>query len=239
MNSSNYDPTFHWRRGAQIVALNWQSLDMGTMLNHGMFRGQPGWVLKPHGYRSTEDPTTTQITRRNLDLSIEFFAGQDLSLPPGDTKGNKFHPYVSCCLHVEQPGDETHNVSANDDSTDGEATSYKRTIKSSAGTSPDFGPQTIQFPQVTGIVEELSFVRYALTHPHTTIHIIIIMYILLFANDISFKIKDDKLGRDSLAAWNCIRLDRLQPGYRLLHLHDCTGFKSGGVILVKITKNMS
>lgn len=211
VNSSNLDPAFHWRRGAQIVALNWQNLDKGTMLNHGMFRGEPGWVQKPQGYRSSEEPSTP-IIRRTLDLSIEFFAAQDLSLPPGDTKEKSFHPYVTTCLHVEQPGEET-GATADDDSTDTEKNSYKRTIKSSVGVTPDFGPQTIQFPQVTGIVEELSFVR--------------------------FKIKDDELGRDSMAAWNCIRLDRLQSGYRLLHFHDCTGWRSGGVVLVKITKNIS
>lgn len=167
VNSSNYDPSFHWRRGAQIVALNWQSLDKGTMLNHGMFRGEPGWVLKPQGYRSTEDPSKVPITRCKLELSIEFFAGQHLSLPPRDTKENKFHPYVSCSLHVEQPGEEIQAVSSNDDSTDGEPTSYKRTIKSSAGVNPDFKRQTMQFPPVTGIVEELSFVRLVV-YSHTS-----------------------------------------------------------------------
>lgn len=157
VNSSNLDPTFHWRRGAQIVALNWQNLDKGTMLNHGMFRGEPGWVQKPQGYRSSEKPSTP-ITQRTLDLSIEFFAGQDLSLPPGDTKEKSFHPYVTTCLHIEQPGEEA-GAAGDDDSTDTEKNSYKRTIKSSVGVTPDFGPQTIEFPQVAGIVEELSFVR--------------------------------------------------------------------------------
>jgi hypothetical protein len=56
---------------------------------------------------------------------------------------------------------------------------------------------------------------------------------------IRFKIKDDEIGRDQLAAWTCIRLDRLREGYRLVHLHDCTGEKTGGVLLVNITKRFS
>lgn len=54
-----------------------------------------------------------------------------------------------------------------------------------------------------------------------------------------FKIKDDEIGRDPLAAWACIRLDRLREGYRLVRLHDCSGEKTGGVLLVKIIKQFS
>lgn len=54
-----------------------------------------------------------------------------------------------------------------------------------------------------------------------------------------FKIKDDEIGRDSLAAWACIRLDRLQEGFRFVHLHDCTGEHTGGVLLVRVTKSIS
>ena len=54
-----------------------------------------------------------------------------------------------------------------------------------------------------------------------------------------FKIKDDEIGRDPLAAWACIRLDRLREGHRLLHLHDCTGTKTGGILLVNIVKRFT
>lgn len=55
----------------------------------------------------------------------------------------------------------------------------------------------------------------------------------------SFKIKDDEIGPDSLAAWACIRLDRLREGYRLVHLHNDTGESSGGALLVRISKRVS
>lgn len=54
-----------------------------------------------------------------------------------------------------------------------------------------------------------------------------------------FKIKDDEIGRDSLAAWTCIRLDRLREGYRFVQLYDCTGEKSGGLLLVRVMKQAS
>lgn len=41
---------------------------------------------------------------------------------------------------------------------------------------------------------------------------------------------------DKLAAWACIRLDRLQTGYRFIDLKDARGQPSVGKLLVKIDK---
>lgn len=49
IGSSNLDPSVFWRKGIQIVALNWQRWDEGMMLNEGMFAGTGGYVLKPQG----------------------------------------------------------------------------------------------------------------------------------------------------------------------------------------------
>ncbi|KAJ5692212.1 hypothetical protein N7462_001635 [Penicillium macrosclerotiorum] len=211
VNSSNLDPSFCWRRGAQLVALNWQNVDKGMMLNHGMFFGTPGWEMKPSGYRSSE-PSPVIICRRTLDLKVEVFAAQDLALPPGNRKERNFRPYVNCQLHVEEP--EGPVVTGREDaSSDSEKSSYRRCTKSSSGRNPDFEGQTLAFPTIKGIIEDLSFVR--------------------------FKIKDDEIGRDSLAAWACIRLDRLREGFRLVHLHDRTGEKTGGILLVHIKKQVT
>lgn len=47
---------------------------------------------------------------------------------------------------------------------------------------------------------------------------------------------DDERIHDNFAAWACLRLDRLQSGYRLVHLFDCNGVQTEGVLLVKIMK---
>jgi hypothetical protein len=41
-----------------------------------------------------------------------------------------------------------------------------------------------------------------------------------------------------LAAWACIRLDRLQQGYRFIRLLDYKGLASNGLLLVKIEKTL-
>lgn len=54
-----------------------------------------------------------------------------------------------------------------------------------------------------------------------------------------FKVMDDERLSDDLAAWACFRLDRLQTGYRILHLYDANGVVSKGALLVRITKTVS
>ena len=54
-----------------------------------------------------------------------------------------------------------------------------------------------------------------------------------------FKMQDDRIGQDDLAAWACIRLDRLRGGYRFVHLLDGAGFESKGVLLVYIQKTLT
>jgi hypothetical protein len=50
---------------------------------------------------------------------------------------------------------------------------------------------------------------------------------------------DDERLSDDLAAWACFRLDRLQPGLRMLHLYDSNGVVTKGVLLVRIKKTVS
>lgn len=55
---------------------------------------------------------------------------------------------------------------------------------------------------------------------------------------IRFKIEDEALFQNPLAAWACIRLDRLCQGYRFIHLLDAKGEPTDGVLLVKINKRL-
>lgn len=147
IDSSNLDPSIFWRKGVQMVALNWQNLDMGMMLNEGMFAGEHGWVLKPPGFRSDQ---TEAIQYKTLDLKITIFGGQHLPMPPNQTLSG-FHPYIRCELHVEkemESGSET-------------TKSRKQQTGYQTGDHPNFGPEgsTLVFPTMNKVVEELSFVR--------------------------------------------------------------------------------
>ncbi|KAH9878837.1 hypothetical protein J1614_002271 [Plenodomus biglobosus] len=215
ITSSNLNPSVFWRAGVQIVALNWQRWDGAMMQNEAMFAGTAGWVLKPPGYRSDSGVgATTQKTavdHHTLDLSIEFLAGQDIPLPPEEDDPKDFKPYVKVELHVEKYEErEGEPIPGNGRSQKGE---YKIKTKTYRTTNPDFGREVVSFKGVGGVSEELTFVR--------------------------FKVMDDERLGDDLAAWACFRLDRFQPGLRMLHLYDANGVITKGVLLVRISKTVS
>ncbi len=216
------------------------------MLNEGMFAGSPGMVLKPEGrstmslevvcilitsyagYRGKKAaavatlPTQAQdsdlatqavaIPHKTLDLAITILAARSIPLPHGDGTHRSFRPYVKVDLHVEEPaerrGGRRGGVEGDGLEKEGE---YKARTKTYKGCDSDFGGETLEFKGIPGVVEELAFVRLL--------------------------VKDDELMRDDLAAWACVRLDRLRKGYRFVHLLDSRGQETEGVILVKVAKS--
>lgn len=218
VDSSNPDPSMCWRKGIQMVAMNWQSCDEGMMLNAGMFAGEDGWVLKPAGYRS-EDTSVSQldaIPPKTLDLFITVFAGQHIPLP-GDMKAKqakRFRPFVKCELHVEKP-EERPAEKVEGDAKPREC-KFKQRIGHGKTDHPEFlHDNRFQFKDIPNVVEELSFVR--------------------------FKVEDDAPGmfqRDTVAGWACIRLSRLQTGYRFIDVYDMQGNKTEGKLFVLVQKRL-
>jgi phosphatidylinositol phospholipase C, delta len=141
-----------------------------------------------------------------MDLTITVLAAQNLPLPPGDSSAKGFKPYLKVELHVEAP-EERHagRIEADGKEKEGE---YKARTKTLKGCEVDFKGEKLVFTGIPGVVEELTFVR--------------------------FTIRDDEFGRDDLAGWACVRLDRLRTGYRFVHLLDCKGRLTEGAVLVKV-----
>ncbi|KAI4856149.1 phosphoinositide phospholipase C, partial [Aureobasidium sp. EXF-8846] len=208
VSSSNLDPAPFWRMGAQIVALNWQYINAATMLNQAMFHATGGWVLKPEGYRSFHRAQSqiAALDRGKLDLAIELLAGQDIG--PAD---KKFHLYVRSELHIEDM-EEINGGSLPEGGSTKEGQIKAVTELGTAGRSPDFGRQLLQF-KVDGVAEELTFVRFKV-------------------------MDDDTFSRDNLVAWACFRLSRLQTGIRKIRLYDCEGQQTNGMLLVRISKRL-
>jgi hypothetical protein len=61
----------------------------------------------------------------------------------------------------------------------------------------------------------------------------IVCLIADFIDKHRFKLMHDKLVNDPLAAWACIRLDRLQRGYRFIHFFNEKGVQTKGVVLAR------
>lgn len=178
VNSTNLDPSLYWRKGVQMVALNWQRshVDEAMMLNSAMFESEQGWVLKPTGYLS-DDITITQSQaghHRTLKrFRITILAGQFFPLPgasdvPSDASSassvsssdsTSFRPFIKCELHVETPEERNEKKAIKSGLVqDGQ---YKLVSKCSETENPDWGVgQVLEFPpNIDNVVEELSFVR--------------------------------------------------------------------------------
>ncbi|KAL1851027.1 hypothetical protein Daus18300_012697 [Diaporthe australafricana] len=177
VSSTNLDPSIYWRKGVQMVALNWQRahVDEAIMLNSAMFESEQGWALKPQGYLSG-DETSSQAEagqHRALIFRVTILAGQLLPFPgePDDTGSNAstvssvstsastaFQPLVKCELHVETPEERTEKKAIKSGlAQDGQ---YKMQTRSSETENPDWGMgQELKFPRIDRVVEELSFVR--------------------------------------------------------------------------------
>ncbi|KAM7187920.1 PLC-like phosphodiesterase, TIM beta/alpha-barrel-containing domain containing protein [Rhypophila sp. PSN 637] len=208
VDSSNPDPSFHWRRGVQMVAMNWQKTDEGMMLNDAMFANTNGWVLKPCGYLTADTTDYETTPKRTLNLRITIMAAQYLPLPEessrdsgffGPEKG--FRPHVKVELHVEKQH---------------KSVEYEHETPPRVGNNPDWGKSGVSFEffNITNVMEQLSFVR--------------------------FKVEDTSTAsnfRDDLSCWACIRLDRLQQGYRWVELyHPVTRQLTKGQLFIRVDK---
>ncbi|KAG8888563.1 Phospholipase C [Tulasnella sp. 332] len=120
MSSTNYEPHRYWASGAHLVALNWQTSDLGYMINHAMFQrnGGCGMVLKPEALRLKDKQSLTTLTKHYLDVTI--ISAQQLPRPK-DREGRELHtkaiidPFVEVSLHVPDwsiPPPETESVAA-------------------------------------------------------------------------------------------------------------------------------
>lgn len=164
------------------------------------------------GYRPEIEgkATSNTITYKFLTLTITFLAAQNIPLPPGDSSARGFKPYIKTELHVEGPA-EYHGGAIPNDGHEREG-EYKGRTRTHRGQDVDFAGDAVEFRAVPHVVEELSWVR--------------------------FTVRDDEIGRDDLAAWACVRLDRLGEGYRFVHLLDCEGTVTEGAVLVRIDKKL-
>lgn len=77
LGSSNFDPRPFWAAGAQMVAINYQTLDEGSLLNHALFHSS-GYVLKPYHLRFK---TVEEL--RHFRVRVNVISAQRLP-PTGD-----------------------------------------------------------------------------------------------------------------------------------------------------------
>ncbi|KAH8646063.1 putative 1-phosphatidylinositol-4,5-bisphosphate phosphodiesterase 1 [Tricladium varicosporioides] len=120
--STNFDPLKYWRRGVQMVALNWQTYDLGMQMNDAMFAGgidQSGYVEKPIDLRQIKMIPTPQgngekhvkLERKNVNFSIDVISAQQLMRPKNLPANRSVDPYIEVeVYHADEKTKENKGV---------------------------------------------------------------------------------------------------------------------------------
>ena len=123
-DSTNFDPVQCWKRGVQMVALNYQTHDAAKQINDAMFAGgsdRYGYVLKPRDLRPREGISEhiTEALRPKLlnriDLTVKVISAQFLPRPRGGNGNSVPSPYVEVQVYIP---DEKNCGSVSSGSTD-------------------------------------------------------------------------------------------------------------------------
>jgi len=199
-----------------MVALNWQTYDLGIQLNEAMFAAgsdRSGFVLKPkalRGPRSSFDPPADAAAaklkkdKKEVKFSIEVISAQQLPRPKDHKADESIDPFVE--VEVFSADDKTKGTSTSEGGIDlstfkgvsGLGAPQKRRTKvvRDDGFHPLFG-EKMKFSLVTKF-EDLVFVRFSVYNAEGA---------------------DDK----SLIATYTAKLISMQQGYRHLPLYDIQG----------------
>ena len=107
VTSSNPDPLLFWRRGVQMMALNWQTYDLPMQMNEAMFASgsdKLGYVLKPRELRESlsiqeeiAEPSIHglgRVQKKKIRFSVEVISAQQLPRPRGIAPDATLDPYI-------------------------------------------------------------------------------------------------------------------------------------------------
>ncbi|PPQ74485.1 hypothetical protein CVT24_000118 [Panaeolus cyanescens] len=216
VNSTNFEPHRYWAGGCQVVAINWQTFDLGYMINQAMFRrnGRAGYVLKPDALRCPDKDLISKRTQHFLDVTI--ISAQQLQAPR-DSRGAEvisksiIDPYVEVSLHIP---DWTHSPFLPDEAK-AAGTTYKPSTDASTTTTSSARTVSVK----TRVIKNNGFNPVWQEELCLPFDCIGDMKELIF---VEFKVrqegKDDE--DDEPLGIYCAPLGCLQSGFRHLPLHD-------------------
>ena len=134
LDSSNFDPNSFWRRGVQMVALNWQTYDPCMQMNQAMFAAgadRYGYVLKPEYLRPTgpltsspglESPVRHKLPQHLVKFSVEMISAQQLPRPRTLSSDSGIHPFVEIQMFIAE--DRARGIASGSGGTDSSRNGY-------------------------------------------------------------------------------------------------------------------
>jgi phosphatidylinositol phospholipase C, delta len=213
--SSNFDPNTFWRRGVQMVALNWQTFDAHMQMNKAMFAAGAdafGYVLKPKYLRQPrikqgEFQHRVKLPRFRIKFSVQVISAQQLPRAGSMSKDTPINPFIEVQMFSAEDrargiANGTGGTETSSNGYHGIGSPYRRQtqIRFGNGYNPQFG-DNIELSLETKY-PELVFVRFLVMNSDDGRHV--------------------GKGVRQLAAFTA-KLDSLQRGYRHLPLFNGQG----------------
>ncbi|KAK6514128.1 Phospholipase C [Arthrobotrys conoides] len=213
VTSRNFDPLTFWRRGVQMVALNWQTYDTGVQLNDAMFASvsdRAGYVLKPSELRSNRllpdslypDNPTAKLARKLVSFSVEIISAQQLP------RVGKDRDCLDSYVEIE--------VFSADDKARGLVTANGGIDKSGSGGMSGLGaPQRRRTKTVKGNLFAPTWNERLTFSVETRFESLVFLRFVVY--------NDDGNGDRTLKASYCLKLVNAAQGFRHLPLYDTGG----------------
>lgn len=148
LKSSNFIPIMFWSYGAQMVATNWQTYDLGQQINEALFLGpnKKGYILKPKALRENLSRNVRDRDFRNLrraKFNIEIISAHQLPKTKGSSPIN---PFVTLEF-----------VGAHEVHWDTKSSSRRTSVRNENGFNPTWNER---FVGALTYTEDLIFVRF-------------------------------------------------------------------------------
>ncbi|KAF9069676.1 PLC-like phosphodiesterase [Rhodocollybia butyracea] len=224
VRSTNYEPHRYWSAGTQLVAINWQTIDLGYMINHAMFQrnGGSGYLLKPLSLRIPHKEMLSKQTQHHFNVTI--ISAQHLPAPR-DTTGREFseksimNPYVQVTLHVPDwpTPPSPYLISSALTSVNNTASVFARPTSPSSPSFPSHPPLSRGSSYRTGAVKNNGFNPVWEEKLRIPFSCVGDMKDLIF---VRFAVRHSEREDVEPLAQFCASLGCLQHGYRHLPLHD-------------------
>ena len=223
VTSTNPEPLGFWRRGAQMVALNWQTYDLGQQMNEAMFAcgsDRSGYVLKPKGLRDptlasapslgSSSQTSEQTPMVLMEFSVDMVSARQLPQPRNFGPDQTLDPYIE--IEIFTAEDKTKGIAWGEGGVDASARDgmsgiglphRRRTrVERSNGYNPIFN-ETFKFLLKTKY-PDLVFIRWTVWKSPDGLNY------------------NNSGSNDPLATFTA-KLSSLEEGYRHLPLYDHNG----------------
>ncbi|KAF5325342.1 hypothetical protein D9619_010084 [Psilocybe cf. subviscida] len=231
VNSTNYLPHRFWAAGMQLVALNWQTFDLGYMINNAMFQrnGRAGYVLKPHTLRQPQKELFVKRTSYVLDVTV--ISAQQLPRPK-DAFGHEItdkadlDPFVEVTVFTPDwpvvPESKSKGKNSPDKAKKPKPVK-RRSMPEPRPVSPtalDAGmasTPSVPVTKRTAAVKKNGFNPTWEEHLQLSFDCVADMMDLIF---VRFVVRQEEKDMDEPLGVYCVSLGSLQQGYRHLPLHD-------------------